>query len=105
MFIKDNTLTNNGATIIVKNNTDKQYSYDEWYQIDKKEDGKWKALEIVNENHITNLLAHILEKNSQNEEKINWSMLYGKLENGEYRLRKEFHSEGEHRNFFVKFSI
>ena len=40
--IKEGTLTNTGATIIITDTTDKNYSYGEPYRIAKKENGKWK---------------------------------------------------------------
>ena len=40
MTIKDGTLTNSGATLILTNNSDKNFQYGNPYEIEIKKDGK-----------------------------------------------------------------
>ena len=44
--IKDSTLTPKGTTIIMKNNTDKEYCYEPVYYLEKKENGNWEKIEL-----------------------------------------------------------
>ena len=41
MTIKDGTLTNSGATLILTNNSDKNFQYGTSYEIEIKKDGEW----------------------------------------------------------------
>lgn len=101
MSIKDGTLTNTGATIILKNDSDIDVSYGNPYSIEIKKDGKWQKIE--NDLHFT-LPAFSLKSKTSKEIEINWEVGYGKLEKGEYRLIKEFDYEKEKGNY-VDFSV
>lgn len=63
--IKEGTLTNTGATIIITDTTDKNYSYGEPYRIDKKENGKWKEAPKVIEDAFFNMPAYLPDENNQ----------------------------------------
>ena len=90
MTIKEGTLTNTGATIIITDTTGKDNVYGNWYRIDKKENGIWQELDIIFEgNYGCNLIGYSPNENNQLEMDVNWEDLYGKLESGEYRLVKE----------------
>ena len=87
--IKTETLTNQSATIIITNRNTFQIGYDEWFRIDKKQEGKWIEQEIINKDYIVNALAYLIKGDSNSEHKVDWSNLYGKLSNGQYRLVKK----------------
>ena len=61
--IKEGTLTNTGATIIITDTTDKNYSYGEPYRIDKKENGKWKEAPKVIDDAFFNQPAYHPDEN------------------------------------------
>ncbi len=84
--IKEGTLTNTGATLIITDITDNNYSYGESYRIDKKENGKWREAPKVIEDAFFNEPAYQLDENNQIIRKINWEWIYGKLKPGTYRL-------------------
>ena len=88
MEIKEETLTKTGATIVLQVNDGTEYSYGRWFRIDKKENGKWRGLEPIDENYVFDAIGLILKPYGETEEKIDWSQLYGELEKGEYRLVK-----------------
>ncbi len=92
MTIKEDTLTNKGASIIITDlNDDELHSYDTSFRIDKKEDGKWITLEDI-QGEIYSYGA-FLEVNEDHilEQDINWKRKYGELSKGDYRLVKEAH--------------
>ena len=84
MVIKDGTLTPSGATVVLTNS----YGYDRWYRIDKEENGEWKEAQTINENYSFTAEAYLTNGNSEVEIPIDWTDLYGTLENGKYRIVK-----------------
>ena len=100
--IKEGTLTNTGATIIITDTTDKNYSYGEPYRIDKKENGKWKEVPRVREAAFFNNLAYYLDENNEIVREINWEWIYGKLKPGTYRFVTEASDEKISVNFAIK---
>lgn len=103
MTIKEGTLTKKGATIIIKDENKEAYTYGESYRIDKKEDGKWKELKPIIDNYGFHEVGYIT-KNGVLEMKHDWSIIYGELEEGEYRLVKSQYENG-YKYFSVEFSI
>lgn len=84
MVIKDGTLTPSGATVVLTNS----YGYDRWFRIDKEENGEWKETETINDNYSFTAEAYLTNGNSEVEIPIDWTDLYGTLENGKYRIVK-----------------
>ena len=84
MVIKDGTLTPSGATVVLTNS----YGYDRWFRIDKEENGEWKEAETINDNYSFTAEAYLTNGNSEVEIPIDWTDLYGTLENGKYRIVK-----------------
>lgn len=99
--IKEGTLTNTGATIIITDTTDKNYSYGEPFRIDKKENGKWREVPRVIEDAFFNEPAYLPDENNQIIRKINWEWIYGKLQPGTYR----FVTNASDKNISVEFVI
>lgn len=99
--IKEGTLTNTGATIIITDTTDKNYSYGEEYRIDKKENGKWKEAPRVIEDAFFNVPAYHPDENNEIIRKVNWKWIYGKLKPGTYR----FVTQASDKNISVEFVI
>lgn len=84
MVIKDGTLTPSGATVVLTNS----YAYDRWFRIDKEENGEWKEAETINDNYSFTAEGYLTNGNSEVEIPIDWTDLYGTLENGKYRIVK-----------------
>lgn len=87
MVIKEGTLTRTGATIIITDNNDKHFDYGEPFRIDKKVNGKWEELKMA-DNVGFNFPAYVVDENNQLEMDLDWTIMYGKLEDGEYRIVK-----------------
>ena len=107
MTIKDGTLTNKSATLILTNNSDKNFQYGTPYEIEIKKDGEWHKINV--ELNFT-MPAFQLSARENNEIEINWENGYGKLEKGTYRIIKEIdyeYEEGKYKSFniAVEFTI
>ena len=91
-YIKEGTLTNDEATFILENNSDKTLNYGEPFEIEIYEDKSWKKIE-VELNFIMPL--YDLKPGEKTELNINWFYGYGSLNKGKYRLIKSVCFEGE----------
>ena len=101
MIIKDGTLTNNGATLILTNNSDKNFQYGTPYEIEIKKDGEWHKINV--ELNFT-MPVFQLSARENKEIEINWENGYGKLAKGTYRIIKEIdyeYEEGKYKSFNV----
>lgn len=96
MSIKDGTLTNIGATIVLTNNSDKDFQYGNPYEIEIKKNGEWHKINV--ELSFT-LPAFILKAKETKELELNWENGYGKLASGTYRIIKRIDYEKEEGNF------
>ena len=87
--VKEDTRTSKGATFIIKNTTDEEYIYGQPYTIEKYDNGNWKELETLSGTPLTwNAIAYTLKANEEKEFIIDWSLGYGELKSGTYRLVK-----------------
>lgn len=92
LSIKDGTLTNTGATLILTNKSNKDYEYGNPYELEIKKGENWYKIEVeLNFNQP----AFILKANESKEIEINWKNGYGKLPKGTYRIIKEIDYEYE----------
>ena len=107
MTIKEGTLTNKRATLILTNNSDKNFQYGTPYEIEIKKDGEWHKINV--ELNFT-MPAFQLSAKENKEIEINWENGYGKLEKGTYRIIKGIdyeYEEGKDKSFnrAVEFTI
>lgn len=104
LYIKKNTLTSDGATIICKNKNKIKYDYyfcDKFF-VDRKVDGVWVELPVLKTYIVLSVYNTYADENGAPyvyENKINWASKYGSLPQGEnYRLRFEpkYYNSKEH---------
>ena len=89
MKVKEDTITSKGATFILENSTDEEYSYGEPYTIERYENQTWKELDTLTGSPLSwNEILYNLKANEEIEININWSYGYGELKSGTYRLVK-----------------
>lgn len=84
--VREETLTNKGATFILENNRRDIIDYTLAYEIEAKRDNKWYKLGIIAE-----FVEEIYEVDAKSTDQIivDWEKTYLKLPKGEYRLVKE----------------
>ena len=93
MKIKDGSLTNTGATVIITDlSGDENVDLiNRKFKIDYKKDVKWYRLESKIKNEVTVMTTDNVMENGDNTytQEINWERYYGKLDKGHYRIVKE----------------
>lgn len=107
MTIKEGTLTNRSATLVLTNNSDKNFQYGDPYEIEIKKDGEWHKINIE---LYFDMPAFQLSAKESKEIELDWENGYGKLANGTYRIIKEIDYEYEKQkyetfNIAVEFTI
>ncbi len=111
MEVKEETRTSKGATFIIKNNTNEDYAYGEPYTIEKYENKSWQELETLTKAPSSwNEILYILKAGEENELYIDWSLGYGELKSGTYRLiksdlRKSYSAESRTYVLYAEFDI
>ena len=101
MTIKEGTLTNKSATLILTNNSDKNFQYGTPYEIEIKKDGEWHKINV--ELNFDMPAFQLLSKESK-EIELDWENEYGKLAKGTYRIIKGIdyeYEEGKYETFNV----
>ena len=101
MTIKEGTLTNKSATIVLTNNSNKNFQYGNPYEIEIKKDGEWHK---INAELSFTMPAFNLSAKESIEIKLDWENEYGKLPKGTYRIIKEIdyeYEEGKYETFNV----
>ena len=87
--VKADTRTSKGATFIIKNTTDEEYAYGPTYTIEKFENQAWTEIDTLTGEPLTwNSIVYSLKANEEKEFIIDWSLGYGELKSGTYRLVK-----------------
>ena len=87
--VKEDTRTSKGATFKIKNTTDEEYGYGPAYTIEKFENQTWKEIDTLTGEPLTwNSIIYSLKANEEKELIIDWSLGYGELTSGTYRLVK-----------------
>ena len=107
MTIKEGTLTNKSATLVLTNHSDKNFQYGNPYEIEIKKDGEWHK---INAELDFDMPAFQLSAKESKEIELDWENGYGKLAKGTYRIIKEIdyeYKEGKYEtsNIAVEFTI
>lgn len=96
--IKEGTLTNTGATLVIQDRNENPYNYSDYYIIEKKNNGNWEKIrESKNEE-----FSWAVNKEGILELNINWGE---PLENGNYRLSKQQYENGQYVYIHTEFEI
>ena len=101
MTIKEGTLTNKSATLVLTNNSDKNFQYGNPYEIEIKKDGEWHKINVELD---FDLPAFQLSSKESKEIELDWENGYGKLAKGTYRIIKGInyeYEEGKYETFNV----
>lgn len=107
MTIKEGTLTNKSATLVLTNHSDKNFQYGNLYEIEIKKDGEWHKINVKLN---FDMPAFPLSSKESKEIELDWENGYGKLAKGTYRIIKGINYEYEEEkyetfNVAVEFNI
>ena len=99
--ITDYRLEENKITLTITDNNEVPYSLNDRYKIEKLNNEEWEEVERINPEEVL-LIAkkYNLDENNQYNFKINWTNGYGELEEGTYRIVKEFEEDVFYSNEF-----
>lgn len=89
MSIKEGTLTNTSATIVITDYSGGKYIYGDPFRIDKKENGTWSEVNGACDNCAFNMMAYGPDINGILTFDLDWNRMYGKLLPGRYRIVKD----------------
>ena len=101
MTIKEGTLTNKSVTLVLTNNSDKNFQYGNPYEIEIKKDGEWHKINVELN---FDMPAFPLSSKESKEIELDWENGYGKLAKGTYRIIKRIgyeYEEGKYETFNV----
>lgn len=103
--IKEETLTNTGATVIITDTHNPHYTQGTFYRIDKLEYGDWKELSPITDDYAFTDIAMVVGEDNTLEENVDWSKLYGELDTGRYRIVKRVYDNNVYKYFVAEFEI
>ena len=83
-----------GAKLEIKNDNSTEVIYGEAYQIQKLENGSWENVKPIAENMVFPMIGMGIASKETEYIDIDWNDYYGKLENGKYRIVKEYTVDG-----------
>lgn len=86
LTIKENTITKDGASFILSNNTDDSIIYGEYFEIEIYKNNEWH---VINLEASFNDIGYTLSAHDSKELDINWKNTYVNLDSGKYRLIKK----------------
>lgn len=102
MEIKEQTLTNSGATVIITDENSPTYVYGNYFRIEKKQNDQWNILPPITKEYAFTEEGILVGKEGKLELEIKWEPLYGKLAKGEYRIVKQV---SQNQSIFVEFTL
>lgn len=83
----NDTISENGVTIVITDNNKTPYNWGENYKIEQKNNDIWEEIK-PNKKVIVHSVAYNVDENNQITCRINWNEYYGTLEKGIYRIVK-----------------
>ena len=92
--------TNTTLTLEIINNTDRDIQYGKKFVLEKKDEetGEWCGVQTVIDDYAFEDIACIANSEKSSLENIDFEWLYGKLEEGTYRVVKELYDYGKNQD-------
>lgn len=82
------------AKLEIKNDNSTEVIYGEAYQVQKLVNGSWENMKPLAENIVFPMVGIEIAGNTTGYIDVDWTDYYGKLENGKYRIVKEYTTGG-----------
>ena len=99
--ITEYRLEENRITLTITDNNEVPYSLNDRYKIEKLNNEEWEEVERINPEKVLLIVKkYNLDENNQYNFEINWTNGYGELEEGTYRIVKEFEEDVFYSNEF-----
>lgn len=80
------------------------------YWLEREENGEWTAVEPLMEDVAWDMMAYLISMDGETEMAVDWTVLYGQLPAGSYRLGKsvmDFRGTGDYdqKDYYVCFAV
>lgn len=80
------------------------------YWLEREENGEWTAVEPLMEDVAWDMMAYLISMDGETEMAVDWTVLYGQLPAGSYRLGKsvmDFRDAGDYdqKDYYVCFAV
>lgn len=92
MELKEGTLTNKGATVIITDLSGNENTYNNEFRLDRKKNGRWHKM-VKEDPVIVAPGATGKDENNKVEIELNFETYYGIIEDGHYRIVKEINDK------------
>ena len=96
--------TSSGGDVEIRNETDKEITFGDWYEIQAEVNGKWFPLPYIIENAAFHQVAYNAPKDETVIHEVEWDVLYGELPKGRYRIIKDmldFRGTGDYTKYYL----
>lgn len=105
MSIKKDTISEDGLTVVIQNNSDKIALYGEEFVLEKKINEGWYEVPVTIEgDYGFNSIGYEVPSGEEGEWKVDWNWLFGSLNEGEYRIIKnilDFRDAGDFDTYYL----
>jgi len=96
--------TSTGGDIEIRNETDKEITFGDWYDLQTEVNGKWISLPYIIDNAAFHQVAYNAPKDETVIHEVKWDILYGELPKGKYRIIKDmldFRGTGDYTKYYL----
>ncbi len=96
--------TSSGGDVAIRNETDKEITFGDWYVIQSETNGKWKTMPYKVKNVAFHQVAYNAPKDETISHEVKWDVLYGELTKGRYRIIKDmldFRGTGDYTKYYL----
>ena len=96
--------TSSGGNVAIRNETDKEITFGDWYVIQSETNGKWKTMPYKVKKVAFHQVAYNAPKDETVSHEVKWDVLYGELPKGRYRIIKDmldFWETGDYTKYYL----
>lgn len=97
--------TKTSIQLSINNNTEFMMTYGESYYLEKFEKDTWIPVPFVTQTPMFEAIAMVIDKDANTSWGTNWEKIYGTLEQGKYRITKDFYANDNCYKATCEFSI
>lgn len=96
--------TSSGGEVEIRNETDKEITFGDWYEIQSEANGKWETMPYKVKKVAFHQVAYNAPKDETVIHEVKWDVLYGELPKGRYRIIKDmldFRGTGDYTEYYL----
>lgn len=96
--------TSSGGEVEIRNETDKEITFGDWYVIQSEKSGKWETMPYKVKKVGFHEVAYNAPKDETVIHEVKWDIFYGELSKGRYRIIKDmldFRGTGDYTKYYL----